>query len=62
MKKRSSKINERTFQCLTICFDHQMLSIAHGYDTYKLKFGQHGGNHPVANNGLLKLLHKAITI
>ncbi len=26
-----------------------MLSIAHGFDTYKLKFGQHGGNHPVAN-------------
>jgi len=32
-----------------ICLGHQMLSIAHGYDTYKLKFGQHGGNHPVAN-------------
>jgi carbamoyl-phosphate synthase small subunit len=26
-----------------------MLSIAHGYDTFKLPFGQHGGNHPVAN-------------
>ncbi len=26
-----------------------MLSIAHGHDTHKLKFGQHGGNHPVAN-------------
>jgi carbamoyl-phosphate synthase small subunit len=32
-----------------ICLGHQMLSIAHGYDTYKLKFGQHGGNHPVSN-------------
>ena len=32
-----------------ICLGHQMLSIAHGYDTYKLKFGQHGGNHPVGN-------------
>ena len=32
-----------------ICLGHQMLSIAHGHDTYKLKFGQHGGNHPVAN-------------
>jgi len=30
-----------------ICLGHQMLSIAHGYDTYKLKFGHHGGNHPV---------------
>jgi len=32
-----------------ICLGHQMLSIAHGYDTYKLKFGHHGGNHPVKN-------------
>ncbi len=30
-----------------ICLGHQLLSIAHGYDTYKLKFGHHGGNHPV---------------
>ncbi len=32
-----------------ICLGHQLLSIAHGHKTYKLKFGQHGGNHPVAN-------------
>jgi len=32
-----------------ICLGHQMLSIAHGFDTYKLKFGHHGGNHPVKN-------------
>ncbi len=32
-----------------ICLGHQLLSIAHGYPTYKLKFGQHGGNHPVQN-------------
>lgn len=30
-----------------ICLGHQLLSISHGYDTYKLKFGHHGGNHPV---------------
>jgi carbamoyl-phosphate synthase small subunit len=33
-----------------ICLGHQMLSIAHGYNTYKLKFGHHGGNHPVKNS------------
>lgn len=33
-----------------ICLGHQLLSIAHGYPTYKLKFGHHGGNHPVKNN------------
>jgi len=32
-----------------ICLGHQLLSIAHGYDTYKLQFGHHGGNHPVFN-------------
>ena len=30
-----------------ICFGHQLLSIACGFDTYKLPFGHHGGNHPV---------------
>lgn len=33
-----------------ICLGHQLLSIAHGHPTYKLKFGQHGGNHPVKNS------------
>ena len=40
---------EEKIPMFAICLGHQMLSIAHGYDTYKLKFGQHGGNHPVAN-------------
>ena len=30
-----------------ICFGHQMLGLALGGQTYKLKFGHHGGNHPV---------------
>ncbi len=32
-----------------ICLGHQLLSISHGYDTFKLRFGHHGGNHPVKN-------------
>lgn len=32
-----------------ICLGHQLLCISHGYDTYKLPFGHHGGNHPVKN-------------
>lgn len=32
-----------------ICLGHQLLSLAQGYPTYKLKFGHHGGNHPVKN-------------
>lgn len=30
-----------------ICLGHQLLSIALGGSTYKLKFGHRGGNHPV---------------
>jgi carbamoyl-phosphate synthase small subunit len=30
-----------------ICLGHQMLGQALGGKTYKLKFGHHGGNHPV---------------
>ena len=30
-----------------ICLGHQILSIAMGAKTYKLKFGHRGGNHPV---------------
>ena len=30
-----------------ICLGHQLLSLAMGGNTYKLKFGHRGGNHPV---------------
>lgn len=32
-----------------ICLGHQLLSLALGAETYKLKFGHHGSNHPVKN-------------
>ena len=32
-----------------ICLGHQILSLAYGGSTYKLKFGHRGGNHPVKN-------------
>jgi carbamoyl-phosphate synthase small subunit len=32
-----------------ICLGHQLTGIALGGRTYKLKFGHHGGNHPVQN-------------
>jgi carbamoyl-phosphate synthase small subunit len=30
-----------------ICLGHQLLGLALGLETYKLKFGHHGANHPV---------------
>jgi carbamoyl-phosphate synthase small subunit len=30
-----------------ICLGHQIMSLALGADTFKLRFGHHGGNHPV---------------
>ncbi len=47
--KRVKKLIEAKIPMFAICLGHQLLSIAHGYPTYKLKFGQHGGNHPVKN-------------
>lgn len=39
-----------------ICLGHQLLSIANGYDVYRMKFGHHGGNHPVKNeNGKVEI-------
>lgn len=42
-----------------ICLGHQMLGLALGGQTYKLKFGHHGGNQPVKD---LKTGRVAITV
>ena len=34
---------------LGICLGHQILALALGGKCYKLKFGHHGGNHPIMN-------------
>ena len=33
-----------------ICLGHQLFGLALGGKTYKLKFGHHGGNHPILNH------------
>ncbi len=40
-----------------ICLGHQIISLAFGAKTYKLKFGHRGGNHPVKNllNGKIEI-------
>jgi len=47
--KKVKKLIEAKVPMFAICLGHQLLSIAHDHPTYKLKFGQHGGNHPVKN-------------
>ncbi|MCG8430254.1 MAG: gamma-glutamyl-gamma-aminobutyrate hydrolase family protein, partial [Candidatus Omnitrophica bacterium] len=42
-----------------ICLGHQMLGLALGGKTYKLKFGHHGGNQPVKD---MKTSKVAITV
>ncbi len=39
-----------------ICLGHQMLGLALGGKTYKLKFGHHGANHPVKDLKTSKVL------
>lgn len=40
-----------------ICLGHQMISLALGAKTFKMKFGHRGGNHPVMNleNGKIEI-------
>jgi carbamoyl-phosphate synthase small subunit len=43
------KLSNEKIPMFGICLGHQLLSIANGHKTEKLKFGHHGGNHPVKN-------------
>ena len=38
---------ERTVPTFGICLGHQIMALACGARTYKMKFGHHGANHPV---------------
>jgi len=56
-QEQIKKLIEAKVPMFGICLGHQLLSISHGYETFKLKFGHHGGNHPVKNEqtGLIEI-------
>ena len=41
------KLYDTEVPIFAICLGHQLMSLATGADTYKLKYGHRGGNHPV---------------
>ncbi len=44
-----------TLPIFGICLGHQLMCLALGGRTFKLKFGHHGGNHPVRDEGTQKV-------
>ena len=42
-----AKLYETDIPIFAICLGHQLMALATGADTYKMKYGHRGGNHPV---------------
>ena len=45
--KEVRKLYESDVPIFAICLGHQLMALATGAETYKLKYGHRGGNHPV---------------
>ena len=41
------KLYDSDVPFFSICLGHQLMALANGADTYKMKYGHRGGNHPV---------------
>lgn len=41
------KLYQSSVPIFAICLGHQLMALAAGADTYKMKYGHRGGNHPV---------------
>lgn len=47
LMKELKKLYESDVPIFAICLGHQLMALANGAKTYKLKYGHRGGNHPV---------------
>ena len=45
--KEVKKLYDSNVPIFAICLGHQLMALATGGDTYKMKYGHRGGNHPV---------------
>lgn len=45
--KEIKKLYETDIPIFAICLGHQLMALATGADTFKMKYGHRGGNHPV---------------
>ena len=45
--KEIKKLYDTDIPIFAICLGHQLMALATGADTYKLRYGHRGGNHPV---------------
>ena len=45
--KEIHKLYEADIPIFAICLGHQLMALANGIKTYKMKYGHRGGNHPV---------------
>lgn len=43
------KLSNSGIPIFSICLGHQLMALAHGINTYKMKYGHRGANHPVKN-------------
>lgn len=53
--ENTRELIETNIPVFGICLGHQIIALASGAKTYKLKFGHRGGNHPVKNHGKRKI-------
>ncbi len=47
MIREIRKLYDTEIPVFAICLGHQLMALATGADTYKMKYGHRGGNHPV---------------